>query len=150
MTLCDPAQSEEGRLDSRFVEQGQNGVGIGLDPAGQIIPGVAGDAGLEGADLEPVLDVHRQGVQHVCPSGRLGGVGVARRLLAVLDPFDEEGQDAADDHFLLVHPRLQGPDPPLQRNVADAAEPLFASLDATQKAKFIEEKVRLSRERGLD
>jgi hypothetical protein len=37
-----------------------------------------------------------------------------------------------------------------QRNVADAAEPLFSSLDAAQKAKFIEEMVRLSRERGLD
>jgi len=37
-----------------------------------------------------------------------------------------------------------------QRNVADAAEPLFASLDAQQKARFIEEMVRLSRERGLD
>lgn len=37
-----------------------------------------------------------------------------------------------------------------QRNVADAAEPLFASLDAKQKAIFIEEMVRLSRERGLD
>ena len=37
-----------------------------------------------------------------------------------------------------------------QRNVADAAEPLFASLDPKQKALFIEEMVRLSRERGLD
>ena len=37
-----------------------------------------------------------------------------------------------------------------QRNVADAAEPLFASLDTKQKARFIEEMVRLSRERGLD
>lgn len=37
-----------------------------------------------------------------------------------------------------------------QRNVADAAEPLFASLDAQQKVHFIEEMVRLSRERGLD
>jgi hypothetical protein len=37
-----------------------------------------------------------------------------------------------------------------QRNVADAAEPLFASLDDKQKARFIEEMVRLSRERGLD
>ena len=37
-----------------------------------------------------------------------------------------------------------------QRNVADAAEPLFASLDAKQKSLFIEEMVRLSRERGLD
>jgi hypothetical protein len=37
-----------------------------------------------------------------------------------------------------------------QRNVADAAEPLFASLDARQKAMFIDQMVRLSRERGLD
>jgi hypothetical protein len=37
-----------------------------------------------------------------------------------------------------------------QRNVADAAEPLFISLDDKQKAAFIEEMVRLSHERGLD
>jgi hypothetical protein len=37
-----------------------------------------------------------------------------------------------------------------QRNVADAAEPLFASRDARQKAIFIDQMVRLSRERGLD
>jgi hypothetical protein len=37
-----------------------------------------------------------------------------------------------------------------QRSVADAAEPLFASLDDKQKALFIEEMVRLSHERGLD
>jgi hypothetical protein len=37
-----------------------------------------------------------------------------------------------------------------QRNVADAAEPLFASLDARQKVIFIDQMVRLSRERGLD
>jgi hypothetical protein len=37
-----------------------------------------------------------------------------------------------------------------QRNVADAAEPLFASLDAKQKALFIQEMVNLSHERGLD
>ena len=37
-----------------------------------------------------------------------------------------------------------------QRNVADAAEPLFATLDEKQKKMFIEEMVRLSRERGLD
>ena len=37
-----------------------------------------------------------------------------------------------------------------QRNVADAAEPLFASLNEKQKAIFIEEMVRLSHERGLD
>ena len=37
-----------------------------------------------------------------------------------------------------------------QRNVADAAEPLFASLNDKQKATFIEEMVNLSHERGLD
>jgi gas vesicle protein len=37
-----------------------------------------------------------------------------------------------------------------QRNVADAAEPLFASLSDKQKQLFIEEMVRLSHERGLD
>jgi hypothetical protein len=37
-----------------------------------------------------------------------------------------------------------------QRNVADAAEPLFSSLDDKQKQIFINEMVRLSHERGLD
>ena len=37
-----------------------------------------------------------------------------------------------------------------QRNVADAAEPLFASLDEKQKKVFIQEMVNLSHERGLD
>jgi hypothetical protein len=37
-----------------------------------------------------------------------------------------------------------------QRAVADAAEPLFISLDDKQKTIFIEEMVRLSHERGLD
>jgi LTXXQ motif family protein len=37
-----------------------------------------------------------------------------------------------------------------QRNVADAAEPLFASLDDKQKQYFINEMVKLSHERGLD
>jgi hypothetical protein len=37
-----------------------------------------------------------------------------------------------------------------QRNVADAAEPLFTGLDDKQKVIFIQEMVRLSHERGLD
>jgi hypothetical protein len=37
-----------------------------------------------------------------------------------------------------------------QRAVADAAEPLFTTLNDKQKATFIEEMVRLSHERGLD
>jgi len=37
-----------------------------------------------------------------------------------------------------------------QRAVADAAEPLYAVLDNKQKALFVQEMVKLSRERGLD
>ncbi|WP_027573415.1 Spy/CpxP family protein refolding chaperone [Bradyrhizobium sp. WSM1743] len=37
-----------------------------------------------------------------------------------------------------------------QRNVADAAEPLYSSLDDKQKQVFVQEMVRLSHERGLD
>ncbi len=37
-----------------------------------------------------------------------------------------------------------------QRNVADAAEPLYSSLDDKQKQVFIQEMVHLSHERGLD
>jgi hypothetical protein len=37
-----------------------------------------------------------------------------------------------------------------QRNVADAAEPLFSSLDDKQRQVFIQEMVHLSHERGLD
>jgi len=37
-----------------------------------------------------------------------------------------------------------------QRNVADAAEPLYANLDDRQRQIFINEMVRLSHERGLD
>jgi hypothetical protein len=37
-----------------------------------------------------------------------------------------------------------------QRSVADAAEPLFSSLDDKQKQLFIQEMVHLSHERGLD
>jgi hypothetical protein len=37
-----------------------------------------------------------------------------------------------------------------QRSVADAAEPLYMSLDDKQKQLFIEEMVNLSHERGLD
>jgi LTXXQ motif family protein len=37
-----------------------------------------------------------------------------------------------------------------QRNVADAAEPLYTSLDDKQKQTFINEMVHLSHERGLD
>lgn len=37
-----------------------------------------------------------------------------------------------------------------QRAVADAAEPLYLSLDDKQKGLFVQELVKLSRERGLD
>lgn len=37
-----------------------------------------------------------------------------------------------------------------QRNIADAAEPLYESLNDKQKQTFIDEMVRLSHERGMD
>ena len=37
-----------------------------------------------------------------------------------------------------------------QRSVADAAEPLYSSLDDKQKQVFIQEMVLLSHERGFD
>ncbi len=37
-----------------------------------------------------------------------------------------------------------------QKAVADAAQPLYASLDAQQKRRFADELMRLSRERGVN
>ena len=88
MARGDPAQSEEGRLDPGLVEQGEHRVGVALDAARERLPRVAGDHRLEGADLEPVLDIDGEGVLHR-PS-RLRGVGAVSRFLSVLDPVDEQ------------------------------------------------------------
>ena len=60
------------------------------------------------------------------------------------DPPDDVIEQMRNEAQFLVD-RAQD-----QRNVADAAEPLFASLDDKQKQLFINEMVRLSHERGLD
>jgi len=60
------------------------------------------------------------------------------------DPPDDIVEQMRNEAQFLVD-RAQD-----QRSVADAAEPLFASLDDKQKQIFIDEMVRLSHERGLD
>lgn len=67
-----------------------------------------------------------------------------RNARARRDPPDDIVEQMRNEAQFLVD-RAQD-----QRSVADAADPLFASLDEKQKAIFIEEMVRLSRERGLD
>jgi hypothetical protein len=60
------------------------------------------------------------------------------------DPPDDIVEQMRNEAQFLVD-RAQD-----QRNVADAADPLYASLDNKQKQIFIDEMVRLSHERGLD
>jgi hypothetical protein len=67
-----------------------------------------------------------------------------RNARAQRDPPDDIIEQMRNEAQFLVD-RAQD-----QRAVADAADPLYASLDDKQKAIFIEEMVRLSRERGLD
>jgi LTXXQ motif family protein len=78
----------------------------------------------------------------------LGHNGADRLNLRVAraqrDPPDDIIEQMRNEAQFLVD-RAQD-----QRNVADAAEPLFVSLDDKQKQVFIDEMVRLSHERGLD
>ena len=78
----------------------------------------------------------------------LGHNGAARLNLRIArakrDPRDDIIEQMRNEAQFLVD-RAQD-----QRSVADAAEPLFASLDDKQKQAFIDEMVRLSHERGLD
>ena len=60
------------------------------------------------------------------------------------DPPDDIVEQMRNEAQFLVD-RAQD-----QRNVADAADPLYGSLDDKQKQIFIDEMVRLSHERGLD
>jgi hypothetical protein len=64
----DPAQGEEGALHPCPLEQGEHGIGVALDAVGQAVPRIARDHLLKGADLEPVLDVDREGIEHGIPS----------------------------------------------------------------------------------
>jgi|SRR5689334_1088493 hypothetical protein len=78
----------------------------------------------------------------------LGHNGAERLNLRVArakrDPPDDIVEQMRNEAQFLVDRAAD------QRNVADAAEPLFASLDDKQKQTFIDEMVRLSHERGLD
>jgi hypothetical protein len=78
----------------------------------------------------------------------LGHNGAERLTLRVTrakrDPPDDIIEQMRNEAQFLIDRAAD------QRNVADAAEPLFASLDDKQKQVFIEEMVRLSHERGLD
>jgi hypothetical protein len=78
----------------------------------------------------------------------LGHNGADRLNLRVArakrDPPDDIIEQMRNEAQFLVD-RAQD-----QRSVADAAEPLFVSLDDKQKQIFIDEMVRLSHERGLD
>ena len=78
----------------------------------------------------------------------LGHNGAERLNLRVArakrDPPDDIVEQMRNEAQFLVDRAAD------QRAVADAAEPLFTSLDDKQRAIFIEEMVRLSHERGLD
>jgi len=78
----------------------------------------------------------------------LGNNGAERLNLraarAKRDPPDDIVEQMRNEAQFLVDRAAD------QRGVADAAEPLFASLDDKQKQIFIEEMVRLSNQRGFD
>ncbi|MBR0965402.1 Spy/CpxP family protein refolding chaperone [Bradyrhizobium diazoefficiens] len=78
----------------------------------------------------------------------LGHNGAERLKLRVAraqrDPPDDIIEQMRNESQFLIDRAAD------QRNVADAAEPLYSSLDDKQKQVFIQEMVRLSHERGLD
>lgn len=78
----------------------------------------------------------------------LGNNGAERLNLRVArakrDPPDDIIEQMRNEAQFLIDRAAD------QRSVADAAEPLFSSLDDKQKQVFIQEMVRLSHERGLD
>ncbi len=78
----------------------------------------------------------------------LGHNGAERLTLRIArakrDPPDDIIEQMRNESQFLIDRAAD------QRNVADAAEPLYSSLDDKQKEVFIQEMVRLSHERGLD
>jgi len=65
LTFRDPAQDEEGRLDTGVVEQREQTVGVPLDAALQGAPLVPGDDAIEHADVEVILHVYRHRVDNL-------------------------------------------------------------------------------------
>jgi hypothetical protein len=96
--------------------------------------------------LSPEQEKHWTGFNSAMHA--LGNNGADRLNLRIArakrDPPDDIVEQMRNEAQFLVDRAAD------QRAVADAAEPLFASLNAQQKAIFIDEMVRLSRERGLD
>ena len=78
----------------------------------------------------------------------LGNNGAERLKLRIArtqrDPPDDIVEQMRNEAQFLVDRAAD------QRGVADAAEPLYTSLDDKQRQLFIDEMVRLSHERGLD
>ena len=62
--LRHPAKGEEGGGDAGIGKQRQYHVGVALDPRFEARPIAPVDHRLEGADLEPLLHIDRQAVQH--------------------------------------------------------------------------------------
>lgn len=104
-----------------------------------------------------IVEVHRQSKRAAVARAEIGA-DPAAHLHALQREIDQHfhshrfGDVERDDIFEQMRNEAQFLNDRAvdQRDAADAAEPLLASLDARQKATFIEEMVRLSRERGLD
>ncbi len=62
MALRDPAEGEEGGVHAGIGEQLKHPVGVGFDPAFELVPSRAGHGVGEGLHLEVILDVHAHGV----------------------------------------------------------------------------------------
>lgn len=96
--------------------------------------------------LTPEQEKHWDGFSSAMHT--LGNNGAERLKLrnarAQRDPPDDIIEQMRNESQFLIDRAAD------QRNVADAAEPLYSSLDDKQKQVFIQEMVRLSHERGLD
>ena len=108
------------------------------------------DANIERIKIELNLtaDQEKNWPQFSSAMHYLGHNGAERLNLRIArakrDPPDDIVEQMRNEAQFLVDRAAD------QRSVADAAEPLFASLDDKQKQTFIDEMVRLSHERGLD
>jgi len=99
-------------------------------------------------DLNLTADQEKNWGSFATAMHNLGHNGADRLNLRIArakrDPPDDIVEQMRNEAQFLVDRAAD------QRNVADAADPLFATLDDKQKQLFIDEMVRLSHERGLD
>ncbi len=104
-------------------------------------------ANLANPAKQPVV-LTQQGAPQLSPEQIVANSDADRLNLRVArakrDPPDDVIEQMRNEAQFLVDRAAD------QRNVADAAEPLFVILDDKQKQIFIDEMVRLSHERGLD